>query len=260
MYDQNELYRHGILGQRWGVRRFQNPDGTRTTAGKKRERESDEGSKKHIGRKIAIGVGTALAIGGAAYAISTGKVNVGNILQNFGSTPVSSVPKKPSEATLAVLDANKQYKTKMLLKKHETSRAIVAANKKMKEEAARKVAEEAAKNNDKVLKKAHKSVAKDMKAFNKELSKLPGYLNADGRVSKKAINAYNRHMADLMNKRVTDIHSPSGKVARFIALRGEVGVQLALATPGYDLGKVSKGVYGNGRVAYRKNQLAKIDI
>jgi len=145
MYDQNELYHHGILGQRWGVRRFQNPDGTRTTAGKKRERESDEGSKKHIGRKIAIGVGAALAIGGAAYAISTGKVNVGSILQNFGSTPVSSVPKKPSEATLAVLDANKQYKTKMLLKKHETSRAIVAANKKMKEEAARKVAEEAAK-------------------------------------------------------------------------------------------------------------------
>lgn len=138
MYDQNELYHHGILGQRWGVRRFQNPDGTRTTAGKKRERESDEGSKKHIGRKIAIGVGAALAIGGAAYAISTGKVNVGSILQNFGSTPVSSVPKKPSEATLAVLEANKQYKTKMLLKKHETSRAIVAANKKMKEEAAKR--------------------------------------------------------------------------------------------------------------------------
>ena len=28
---------HGIKGQKWGVRRFQNRDGTRTAAGKKRE-------------------------------------------------------------------------------------------------------------------------------------------------------------------------------------------------------------------------------
>jgi len=32
----NELQHHGILGQKWGVRRFQNPDGTYTNAGKER--------------------------------------------------------------------------------------------------------------------------------------------------------------------------------------------------------------------------------
>lgn len=32
----NELYHHGIMGQKWGVRRFQNKDGTLTPAGKKR--------------------------------------------------------------------------------------------------------------------------------------------------------------------------------------------------------------------------------
>lgn len=32
----NELYHHGIKGQKWGVRRFQNKDGSLTLAGKKR--------------------------------------------------------------------------------------------------------------------------------------------------------------------------------------------------------------------------------
>ena len=32
----NELYHHGILGQKWGIRRYQNSDGSLTNAGKLR--------------------------------------------------------------------------------------------------------------------------------------------------------------------------------------------------------------------------------
>ena len=36
MFVNNELYHHGIKGQRWGIRRWQNEDGTFNEAGKKR--------------------------------------------------------------------------------------------------------------------------------------------------------------------------------------------------------------------------------
>lgn len=46
--EKNEemLEHHGIKGQKWGVRRFQNKDGTRTALGKKRESSPDAKEKE----------------------------------------------------------------------------------------------------------------------------------------------------------------------------------------------------------------------
>lgn len=45
---QNELYHHGIKGMKWGVRRFQNEDGSLTSAGKKRYDDDSTGSDKRL--------------------------------------------------------------------------------------------------------------------------------------------------------------------------------------------------------------------
>lgn len=46
LLNTEHLEHHGILGMKWGVRRFQNKDGTRTAAGKKRYRDDDSAEKE----------------------------------------------------------------------------------------------------------------------------------------------------------------------------------------------------------------------
>lgn len=42
----NELCHYGILGMKWGIRRFQNKDGTRTLLGKRRRKNEEGGDSK----------------------------------------------------------------------------------------------------------------------------------------------------------------------------------------------------------------------
>ena len=108
----------------------------------------------------------------------------------------------------------------------------------------------------KIENKAAKESRKEMRDFVKnELN--PKY--AGKRKGASYINEWNRKMAEIMNTKVSDIRSPSGKVVQFIAKRGTVGVHMALATPNYNFDQFKNGIWESGRVAYRKKTVDRYE-
>lgn len=160
----DELYHHGILGQRWGVRRYQNEDGSLTRAGLRRQRALDKKDQKWAKR-----------------------------------------------------------------------------------------------NSEKITAKAKAKSSKELSKYANELMRNPDARTSNGKLSSATIMAYNQKMATLMNEKVSGLRSPSGKTVSFVAKRGEVGVFMALADQGYNMSQLKNGIYGSGKVAYKKTVIDKVE-
>ena len=76
------LYHHGILGQKWGVRRYQNADGILTAEGKTRyyDKQVKKNTRKAVKNAARAGIASAM-IGGA----TTGAGYIANVAGISGS-------------------------------------------------------------------------------------------------------------------------------------------------------------------------------
>ena len=156
---ETALEHHGIKGQRWGVRRFQNADGTLTPAGRRHYERAD----------------------------------------------------------------NRWVK----------------------------------RNATKIHNKAYKKSQREMRKVTKQLDRKYAIRSENERNGRRYMNEYNQNLARIMNTKVENLSSPSGKAVKFVAKRGEYGVHTALADKGYDMNKVKGGVWADGRVAYKKEKVEK---
>lgn len=126
-YPSDELYHHGIKGQKWGVRRFQNSDGSLTSAGKSRYGGEDGSLKSRVSgaasratgavkskwnglsdkqkkfiKGAAITAGVALAAYGTyklsqVPAVRAGASKVGGALKKAGGTAVGKIGTKTQQ-------------------------------------------------------------------------------------------------------------------------------------------------------------------
>lgn len=138
---------------------------------------------------------------------------------------------------------------------------LTAAGRRRMRKLEKQDAKWAKKNYNKIYKPTYKKSRDELNEYLvNDLNRRIKMKNSDGTLSLTYANEYNKKLAEVMNKNVGEIRAPSGRVVQYIAKRGSVGVHMALVdNDRFDMSSVRRGVYGDGRIAYKKEKVARAD-
>ena len=158
--DNSVLIHYGVLGMKWGVRRFQNKDGSLTSAGKKhyggdsKEKKEMDPERRERLKKVAIATGTVITVAAATALYLNNKSAVDNFVKQHGKQLLSTVQNKAESGISAA--------------SHKVKSQIVA--EKMRSEINRSIRI----HDDRAYAKAHKSeILKSASKLNRYKDYLP---------------------------------------------------------------------------------------
>lgn len=162
-HDTHSLEHYGVKGQKWGIRRFQNSDGTLTSAGKQRYGKSSN-PRRDIRKDVKADIEKAYKLGKRGTYLGYASI----------AADKRAASKKAS------------YEKSLINDPAELKRSTV--NKRIKSEAANASKKEINTEYNKVLKEAKKDVERLKKKYGKEAVNDLVYNKKTGKLNEKTMN------------------------------------------------------------------------